>query len=88
MKTPIANQHENEQQPIIEEIAIKWHIDDVLNIRPDLTNYQASMVLINLKQNHDASVGINWETIETVADLLFPQKHVTVADLLSSCSPL
>ena len=57
---------------LIEEIAITWHIDDVKSIRPDLTDEQASDVLISLKNNHDATEGINWDTIETVADILFP----------------
>jgi hypothetical protein len=72
MKTSINNQRENDQQPIIEEIAIKWHIDDVLNIRPDLTNHQAGKVLKHLKDNHDASVGIYWDMIDIVADILYP----------------
>lgn len=42
------------------------------NIRPDLSNYQASIVLQHLKENHDANIGINWETIETVAEVLYP----------------
>ena len=57
---------------MIKEIAIIWHIEDVQNIRPDLTDKQASAVLKNLKKNHDANIGINWETIEIVANILFP----------------
>lgn len=60
---------------ITEEIAIIWHIDDIQNIRPDLSKQQASDVLIHLKENHDASEGINWDTIETVADILFPSER-------------
>jgi hypothetical protein len=59
---------------ITKEIAIIWHIDDVQNIRPDLSKQQASDVLIHLKENHDASEDINWDTIETVADILFPSE--------------
>lgn len=54
------------------QIAIIWHIEDVQNVRPDLTNHQAGKVLKHLKDNHDASVGIHWEVIEIVADILYP----------------
>lgn len=57
---------------MIEEIAIIWNIEDVQSIRPDLTHKQASVVLQQLKKVHDASIGINWNTIEVVADDLFP----------------
>jgi len=56
---------------IVEEISIAWYIEDVQSIRPDLTDQQASEVLLDLKNNHDANVGINWETIEIVANILF-----------------
>ena len=52
-------------------ISITWHIDDVLNIRPDLTNDQARSVLHNLDHNHDANIGINWGVIECAASLMF-----------------
>lgn len=57
---------------LVKEIGIFWHIEDVQSIRPDLTNEQASMVLQHLKKNHDVNIGINWETIETGADILYP----------------
>ena len=55
-----------------EWITIRWHIDDVLSIRPDLTNDQARQVLLSLKHGHDANIGINWEVIEIVAENEFP----------------
>ncbi len=67
-----SNLRETLQDEITEEIAIIWHIEDVQCIRADLTNEQASDVLVHLKKNHDATVGINWDSIETVADILFP----------------
>lgn len=66
MNTAIDNDH------VTEQIAIYWHIEDVQSIRPDLTNHQAGRVLKHLKDNHDASVGIYWEVIEIVADILYP----------------
>ncbi len=53
-------------------LSIRWHIDDVLSVRPDLTNDQARQVLASLKHGHDANIGINWEVIEIVADIEFP----------------
>lgn len=57
---------------MIKEISIKWHIDDVKEVRSDLTDEQCSEVLQALKKNHDANEGINWLTIEYTADILFP----------------
>ena len=62
-------------------LSIRWHIDDVLSIRPDLTNDQARQVLLSLKHGHDANIGINWEVIEIVADYEFPRKEWKDQDL-------
>ena len=69
--------------PIIKEISIIWHIEDVQSIRPDLTDEQASFVLRHLEKNHDATVGINWDTIEVIADCLFPLNKTTSFEHLS-----
>ena len=55
-------------------VAIKWCSDDVLEVRPDLTGEQASQVLSVLVDKHDATIGINWDVIETTADDLFPKE--------------
>lgn len=57
---------------LVKEIAIIWHIEDVQSVRPDLTDEQASNILLHMKKNHDATLGINWDTIESTADFLFP----------------
>lgn len=54
-------------------IAILWHIDDVKEVRPDLTRKQCIEVLKQCKHGHDAGIGINWDVIEVVADSLFPE---------------
>lgn len=51
---------------------IVWHVDDVLSVRPDLSNDQARQILYQLKNNHDASIGINWEVIDIYAATVFP----------------
>jgi hypothetical protein len=62
---------------MLKKISIVWHIEDVQSIRPDLNDEQASIVLQHLKINHDANTGINWETIETVADILYPMSNAS-----------
>ncbi len=57
-----------------DEIAIVWHIDDVKEIRPDLTDEQAREVLQQAERRHDASVGINWDVLAIHADDLFPKE--------------
>ena len=50
-----------------------WHIDDVLQERPDLTPQQASEVLYKLcdPAEHDACIGVNWDSINIMCDMLF-----------------
>ncbi|MEM2161114.1 MAG: hypothetical protein QXN55_09195 [Candidatus Nitrosotenuis sp.] len=53
-------------------ICIKWHIEDVQNVRPDLTDKQAAKVLEKVAETHNAEIGINWEVIRTIADMEYP----------------
>jgi hypothetical protein len=55
-----------------DSINLVWHIDDVLSVRPNLTRAQARAVLRIVHDRHDASCGVNWCTLETVADDMFP----------------
>lgn len=55
-------------------IIITWHISDVQEIRPDLTDEQAREVLFAAKRNHDANEGINWEVLRTHAAFLFDKE--------------
>ena len=56
-------------------IAVVWHIEDVLEVRPDLNRNQAWQVLRSVKQNHDANVGINWEVLSTHAEMLYAERE-------------
>ena len=56
-----------------EIIQIPWAVKDILQQRPDLTNEQAKCVLQQLAQFHDASIGINWDVIDEMAEELFPE---------------
>jgi hypothetical protein len=40
-----------------------WHVDDVLSINSDLSRERARLVLTMAMDNHDASIGINWEVL-------------------------
>ena len=56
-----------------ETYSIEWHIDDVHERRPDLTDEQASHVLYKLcdPSEHDACLGVNWDTIDSMCDVLY-----------------
>jgi hypothetical protein len=56
------------------EIAIIWTVEDVQGVRPDLDDKQAFKVLENIKRNHDAEVGVNWDVIDVVAGILYPKE--------------
>ena len=56
------------QEDLKDEIAITWNIEDVKEIASDLTDNECRMVLYLAKDNHDATIGINWEVLELWAD--------------------
>ena len=56
-------------------ITIKWHITDVQEVRPDLTDDQARAVLWRVRDIHDANEGVNWYVIECVASEMFPEEE-------------
>jgi hypothetical protein len=56
-------------------VAIIWCIDDVKSVRPDLTDDQCLDVLGRADSKHDATLGVTWETLECIADYLFPQEE-------------
>jgi len=53
------------------QIAIIWSIEDVQLARPDLTDKQAMNVLEIIKNKHDATIGVTWDTLGIVADLFY-----------------
>jgi hypothetical protein len=56
------------------QIALIWSVDDVLEFRSDLTQDEAFEVLQKVKQKHDASVGVSYETVEGWADWIFAKR--------------
>ncbi len=61
-----------ESTPVERYIDDRWYTSDVQDVRPDLNDDQAWEVLQEIKSNHDATVGINWDVISDTADNLFP----------------
>lgn len=57
-------------------ISIVWNIEDILAVRSDLKEEQAREVLKYIKKNHDSAIGINWEVIEDVADMLYEEEEI------------
>jgi hypothetical protein len=55
------------------QIAIVWSIEDVQEVRPDLSDGKCFQVLLAVKRHHDARTGINWDVLDCVADALFPE---------------
>lgn len=55
-------------------VSIKWATEDVWEVRPDLTEQQADKVLDALVDKHDATIGVNWDVIEIIANNMFPEK--------------
>ena len=55
-------------------IFIEWCIDDVKEVREDLDDEQAMEVLEFVKDKHDATMGITWDTLEYAADYLYPEE--------------
>jgi hypothetical protein len=45
-----------------------WHTDDVLSLNPKLSRDFARLVLQMAMDNHDATIGINWEVLKVYID--------------------
>ena len=58
-------------------IAIVWCTDDVKHVRPDLTDTQCMEVLQRCSDEHDAMLGLSWDTIRIHAESLFPEPSRT-----------
>lgn len=53
--------------------AAVWCVEDVLEIRPGLTQEQGALVLDAILSKHDSSCGIGWDTLEQYAEMLYGQ---------------
>mgnify|MGYP005645417265 CR=1 FL=1 len=52
----------------------EWSVEDVQVQRPDLTWEQAANVLQSIATNYNAEVGMNWEVIDCVAQIKYPEE--------------
>ncbi len=53
------------------QIAVIWNIEDVQEVRPDLSEEQCWHVLQAADRYHDATIGINWDVLSCQAQILF-----------------
>lgn len=53
------------------QIAVIWSVEDVQEVRPDLSANQAWSVLQVAAEGHNATTGINWDILESHAELLY-----------------
>lgn len=62
------------------KIAAIWCIEDVQEVRPDLTAQQAWEVLQEVDRHHDAEFGITWQSLQYAADEMFGVAPETRSD--------
>lgn len=55
----------------VKTICIEWTYKDVLEVRPDLNENQAQIVLAHVEKNHDCNYGITWDTLLHQANDLY-----------------
>lgn len=66
--------------------AVVWSVGDVLDVRPDLSDDQAAEVLHQAIRQHDATLGIGWDTFEYYATTMFgepPEEDSTTSSFPS-----
>ena len=57
-------------------LIIKWDIEDVLALRPDLNEHQAKDVLHAWASDFDGGIGVNWAVIRMMAEEEFPIEYI------------
>jgi hypothetical protein len=59
-------------------LADEWSIDDVKEVRPDLTDEQAYAVLrYAINENFDSDIGVNWDELRSAANFLYGEMKET-----------
>ena len=58
-------------------ISIRWTIDDVRTQCSALDDDEAMEVLSYIERHHDATIGVNWDVIDSAIEHLYPEKHGT-----------
>lgn len=67
------------------EIYIKWHVNDILDVAQREFNRtmsiaDARLVLEELENSHDANTGINWDVIKITIDEMLYDNKITLTD--------
>ncbi len=57
------------------QVAVVWSVEDVQEVRPDLTDGQAWIVLQHCDRRHDCNDGFTLPLIESAAEKLFPEQR-------------
>ncbi|MBI3867409.1 MAG: hypothetical protein HY299_02675 [Verrucomicrobia bacterium] len=57
------------------QVAIIWCVEDVQEMRPDLSEDQAFEVLLECKRAHDGEIGFTWTLIQEIASDMFPRSR-------------
>lgn len=58
------------------QIMVTWSVEDVLDVRPDLTDEEAFELLSYTKRKHDAEQGITWDVLRDNASWLFRERKL------------
>ncbi len=66
---------------MIEKINLVWNVTDVKIVRPDLSKEECADVLEAVERNHDATLGVTWDTLEFWAENLYPLTKTQEAKL-------
>lgn len=61
-------------------IAMIWLPYDVMQIRPDLNRDEAIEVLAAADHHADCSLGITWDTLQAIADEMYPTRYSTAQE--------
>jgi hypothetical protein len=55
-----------------------WHTDDVLSLNPQLSRDFARLVLQMAMDEHDATIGINWEVLKIYIDRVLEMQSAEI----------
>lgn len=64
---------EMKDKGMITEVSFSWCAEDVLGDYPDLTAQQVEDVLGLMKRKHDCTIGMNWEVMGYIVDLILDE---------------
>ena len=79
-KEPVDSNDARQLLAKLRMIGVVWCIEDVKEVRPDLTDDQAWEVLQEVERKHNAEIGISWFTLQVFADELFPESETSAKE--------